>query len=429
MKHTDIVSTRASGAFQRALIVAAMVIAVVFAVAAIRIQIGNMIADLALPNQPDAEEIAEAAINIAPHDPTANWFKATVEKSIFSPARLESSKLYFERAVVLAPFDYRWWLELGRAYEQVESPNAEAAFLHAQKLAPSSVYVQWQLGNYYLRQGKTDAAFNSFRSATINNFLYREQVFSLAWDYFEKDPAKLETVIADDPGVYAFLAMFYAARGNASDSVRIWNKLTDAQRNEYPELRKVMAQGLYERRFFPQSMTFAVEAGIDPDAAPGIFTNSGFESDISSSEDTLFGWRIPRTDGKLDVSVDRSVKNSGSRSVRLSFKGYSKAELYTLFQTIVVEPSSNYRISFRVRTEGLRSGGNPQVEAVCANDDKLISNSKPMMSGTSDWSDVSFEVPVPSNCNGITIRTSRAFCGENCPIVGIVWYDDFTISK
>ncbi len=429
MTRSDLLKIETKGYIQRSMIIVAMIIAVVFAFASIRIQIGNMIADLGSPNQPDAEEVAEAGINFAPNDPTANWFKATVEKGVFSPARLESSKHYYQRAVMLAPFDYRWWLELGRAYEQVESPNAEAAFLQAQKLAPSSVYVQWQIGNFYLRQGKTDAAFNAFRSATINNFVYREQVFSLAWDYFEKDPAKLETVIADDPGVYAFLAMFYAARGNASDAVRIWNKLSESQRNEFPELRKVMAQGLFEKRYFPQSLAFAVEAGIDPEAVPGSFSNGGFESDIAAAEDTFFGWRVPRTDGKLDVMVDRSVKSSGSRSMRLSFRGFSKAELYTLFQTLVVDPSTNYRVSFRVRTEGLRSGGNPQVDAVCANDDKLISNTKPFAAGTNDWQDVVFDVPVPSNCNGITIRTSRAFCGDNCPIVGVVWYDDFNISK
>lgn len=425
----DLIQIRSNSIVAKSMIVVPVVVAIVFAFSAIRMQIGNMLADLSSVNQPESEEMAEAAVNFSPHDPIASWFKATVEKSVFSPTRLENSKLLFEQTVRLAPYDYRWWLELARAYEQVESPNAEAAFLQAKVLAPSSVYVQWQIGNFYLRQGRTDDAFAAFRSATMNNFVYREQVFSLAWDYFEKDPARLETVIADDPSVYAFLAKFYAARGYAADSVRIWNKLSDSQRNEYPELRKVMAQGLFERRFFPQALSFAVEAGIDPTAKPEAFTNGGFENELVPFESTYFDWRLAKTDGKFDISSDRSVKRSGSRSIRLNFRGFAKAELYNLFQTIAVEPSTNYKVSFWVRTEGLRSGGNPLVEAVCANDDKLITTSKPFPAGTNDWSQMVIDVAVPQGCNGLTVRTSRSFCGENCPIVGIAWYDDFELTK
>lgn len=425
----DLIQIRSNSIVAKAMVVVSVVVSIVFAFSAIRMQLGNMLADLSSANQPDSEEMAEAAINLSPYDPTASWFKATVEKNVFSPTRLENSKVLFEQTVRLAPYDYRWWLELARAYEQLESPNAETAFLHAKVLAPSSVYVQWQIGNFYLRQGRTEDAFVAFRSATVNNFVYREQVFSLAWDYFEKDPARLEAVIADDPSVYAFLAKFYAARGYASDSVRIWNKLSDSQRDEYPELRKVMAQGLYERRFFPQALTFAVEAGIDPTAKPEAFTNGGFENELVPFEDTYFDWRLARTDGKIDIASDRNVKRSGSRSIRLNFRGFAKAELYNLFQTIVVEPSTTYKVAFWVRTEGLRSGGNPLVEAVCASDDKLLSTSKPFAAGTNDWSQTVMDVVVPQNCNGLTIRTSRSYCGDNCPIVGIVWYDDFELSK
>ena len=425
----DLVAISTKSISAKAMVGASIIVAFVFAFSSVKMQLGNMFADLASANQPDAEDVAEAAISLSPDDPTANWFKASVEKNVFSPKRLENSRQFFERTVKLAPYDYRWWLELARSYEQAENSNAEAAFLQANKLAPSSVYVQWQLGNFYLRQGRTNDAFAAFRNATLNNFVYREQVFSLAWDYFEKDPAKLETVIADDPSVYAFLAKFYAARGFAADSVRIWNKLSDTQRNEYPELRKVMAQGLFERRFYPQALSFAVEAGIDPDSKPETFTNGGFESDLVPPENTFFGWRTARTDGKLDIAADRSVKRSGARSIRLSFKGYSKAELYNLFQTIAVEPSTNYKLSFWVRTEALRSGGPPQIEAVCSNDEKLITTTKPFAAGTNDWSQLSLEVSTPANCNGLTIRTARAYCGDNCPIVGIVWYDDFEITK
>jgi hypothetical protein len=35
------------------------------------------------------------------------------------------------------------------------------------------------------------------------------------------------------------------------------------------------------------------------------------------------------------------------------------------------------------------------------------------------------EFTTSENSNGLFVRTSRGFCGETCPIVGIVWLDDF----
>jgi len=29
----------------------------------------------------------------------------------------------------------------------------------------------------------------------------------------------------------------------------------------------------------------------------------------------------------------------------------------------------------------------------------------------------------------VTIRTVRAYCGDDCPITGTLWYDDFELKK
>ena len=190
-----------------------------------------------------------------------------------------------------------------------------------------------------------------------------------------------------------------------------------------------MTQGLYDKRFYRQSLEFAKDTGVDTDALPAVVTNGGFESGIVNSEDTYFGWRLSRGDGKLDVASDSSVKHSGGRSLRISFRGYAKAELYNIFQTVVVEPGKNYKLRFWLRTENLKSAGGPQIEIVNGNDDKIITTSKPFPQATNDWQEIALDFTAPENCEGIVIRTTRAFCGENCPIIGMVWYDDFELIK
>src|SRR6478672_1887400 len=216
-----------------------IVVSLTFAWFGIRWQLGSMLAELTSANDPSAKTVSEAARNLSPSDPLAAWLYANSTRDLFSPERLGPSVIRFEDVVRLSPNDYRWWIELGRTDEQADrADRAELAFREAVRLAPSYAYPSWQLGNFLLRQGRSKEAFGELRKTTENNLTYREQVFSLAWDYFEHDPARVEALAADTPDVRASLALFYAVRGQAADSLRIWNTLTDDQKAESPQIPK-----------------------------------------------------------------------------------------------------------------------------------------------------------------------------------------------
>lgn len=430
MTNGDLQIAAFTGTRSRVILGTVVLIAVSFGWVALRRQFGNMIAELTTTGDASASEMANIAGNMAPGDPLVMWLKATLEKNVFTPEKTDSSVRKFEETVRLSPRDFRWWIELGRAYEQDERVEpAEAALKQAVSLAPTYTFPRWQLGNFYLRQHRNEEAFAEFKKVTESDQTYREQVFSLAWDYFDKDPAKLEQVVADRPDVHAGLATFYAQRGMAADSLRNWNLLTGDQKEAYPQIARAITQGLFDRRFFPQALEFARQLGIDPEAMPGAVTNAGFERPLGNSDDTKFGWRVYRNDGKLDVGIDASVRHEGAKSVRLVFKRYNKPDLYAVSQNIVVEPGKNYRLTFWVRTENLHSGGMPQLQVANAIDNTLITSSPGFPSGTNDWKLMSTEFTVPADCNGIVIWTGRGFCGEDCPITGTMWYDEFELKR
>ena len=426
----DLIAIDSRNIRSRLVLVGAVIFAVVFCWFAIRWQVGSMIADLTTSDKPDAISAAELAFNLAPANPVAKWLRASLEMNDPAPDHNDSAVKLFEETVRLSPGDYRWRIELGRAYEQAERPElAEIEFKRAVELAPTYAFPRWHLGNFYLRQKQEDEGFAELRRAAENNQTYREQVFSLAWDYFDKDPAKVEQLAANTPDSRANLALFFAARGRAADSLRIWNLLTETDKTANPQIAKAIAHGLYIQRFFPQALEFARQLGIDADARPEAVTNGGFERSISNQEDSRFGWQINRNDPKLDVATDGSVKHQGARSLKVSFRNYIKPDLYNIFQTVIVESNNNYRLSFWVRTENLKSSGGPMLQIVNANDDKPITASKAFQTGTNDWDNYSIDFRTPENCSGITIRTARAFCGEQCPIVGVFWYDEFELRR
>ena len=398
--------------------------ALITTVLAVRWQIGDMLATLTPDTDPNIADIAAIATRFAPGDPAAHVLKAKVAEN---PAE---TIVAFEEAVRLSPYDFRWRTELGRAYEQDDRyKEAEEQLKKAVELAPSYSAARWQLGNFYLRRERPSEAFTELKIAAENNIKYREQVFSLIWDYSGKNPAELEKFAGDRGDMRARLAYFFAARGKAEEALRNWNYLSDTDKAKNMSIAKSISLGLFDQKHFRESLEFARQYGAETEALPEAITNGSFEKTVGGDEESRFGWQIPRNDPKFDATVDARVKHDGNRSLRSTFKGYSKATFANILQTVVVEPNTRYRIQFWVRAENLRSSGLPIVEILNANDEKAIVRTSKVPAGTSDWQQMTIEFTAPSNCGGIIIRTIREFCGEDCPINGILWYDDFSIGK
>ena len=409
-------------------VIAAVILALSFGWMAIRWQLGNMLAELASLSDPNAKEAAQLAVKLAPDDALSNWRLADSTKDS-QPGGSSTAVKNFENVVKLSPNDFRWWIELGRVQEQAENiENAEKAFVQAINLAPNYSFPRWQLGNFYLRQNRTDEAFGELRKAAETNVIYRDQVLSIAWDFFDKDVSKLEQIAGDSPTVRAGLAKFYAVKERPEDSLRMWNTLSEEDKQANADVAKVIAQALYDKRFYRQAIEFVRQLGIEPDAHNQTFQNAGFEKPIGDLKEVYFGWRVSPAE-RMEVKLDPTQKFEGSRSLRVTFNGYMNPSLYNIYQIVTVEPAARYRLSFRLRTENLKSGGTPELEIYNAVDEKSIATSSSFPVGTNDWQQVKVDFTAPQNAEAIGIRTIRAFCGSNCPIVGTFWYDDFKMEK
>ncbi len=410
-------------------LVAMIVFAVVFGWFAASWQLGNMLAELTLPSEPNAEELAALSKSLAPSDPLTSWLTANTKRGVLTEENPENPINDFKQTVRLSPFDYRWWIELGHGYEQAENPElAEQAYLKATRTAPAYTYPRWQLGNFYLRQNRSEEAFAELKKAAQKNAVYRQQVFSIAWDFYEQDTARLEQIAGDLPEVKTGLVQFYAAKGRAEDSLRIWNTLSDEEKKESQAIGKLVAQVLFEKGFQRSVMQFVSELGIEPKAKPETVQNGGFEDSISYSDYIYFGWKISPTE-KMDINLDAAQKREGTRSLRVTFNGFANPQLSNIYQTIVVNPGENYVLSFWLKTENLKSAGTPILDVVDTKDGKIIATSKPFPTGTNDWQEVKIEFTAPEKTEAVYLRTARVYCGDACPLVGAFWYDDFKLAK
>ncbi len=385
--------------------------------------LGSMMAELASPSDFNAQATAQTALNLSPSDPATNWLSATAVKD--DKIALKT----YEKIVQLSPNDFRWWIELGRTREQLEDfAGSEKAFLQAVEIAPNYSFPHWQLGNFYLRRGDEKKAFGEFQKSAAGSFEYRDQVFSTLWEFYDKDTAKLEQIVVDNPQAKASLAKFYAVKERAIDSLRIWNTLTNEQKTENKIFSELILQAFYEKKFYRTAVEFASGLGKESEAKAETVQNGGFESPIKDAAETLFGWRYTPTE-KFDVKLDSSSKKEGNRSLRLLFTGFANVEIKNLRQYVTVESGKRYRLTFWLRTENLKSAGTPNLEIANANDDKVITSTNPFPTGTNDWQQLKLDFTAPTNTEAVELRTGRGFCGNNCPIFGSVWYDGFVIGR
>ena len=227
----------------------------------------------------------------------------------------------------------------------------------------------------------------------------------------------------------ASLALFYAAHGQAADSLRLWNTLSDDQKAENPQTAKTIAQALTEKKFFRQGIEFSRQVGIDPDAQAEVVTNGGFERPLGTSDDNYYGWNVERGDNKLDIAADSSVKHSGNRSLKINFRTYVKPELSNPWQIVAAQPGEAFTLHFWARTENLRSAGMPLIEVLDPGDNRLIAASSPSIpTGTNDWQEFRIDFKAPDGSDGFVVRLARSYC-EGCPLVGLLWLDDFSLTK
>jgi tetratricopeptide (TPR) repeat protein len=394
-------------------------------------EIGNMMAEVTPPTDPDAKVKANAAIWMAPGDPFVNWLLATTENDTFIPEKAAAAVSNFENVIRLAPYDYRWWIELGRAREQVDDvTGSEKALKRAVELAPNYAYPRWQLGNFYLRQGRENEAFAELKLAAQNNPLYREQVFYTVWDFYHGDKEQLEKIVGNSPQVQATLAKFYATHEQPEGAIRTWDTLTPEQKEENRPIGLLIMQVLHEKKNFRASNYFVRQMGWETEAEVGKIQNGGFESPMGSVAEKAiyFDWITADRD-KFTARLDQSQKHEGRSSLRLNFNSVNAVAFANVSQIVALEPGARYTLTFWMKTENLKSAGPPFVEVAGINDPRSFGSTPPFPTGTNDWQQMRIDFTVPTDVDGAVVRTARLYCGDNCPLVGAVWYDEFDLQK
>ena len=397
----------------------------------VRWYLGNTIAENLITDQRQLET-AEMAVRMAPSDPMTHWRLGSLIQTELHSDQVARVIAEYDRAVSLAPNDYRLWVDLGGALEQAgETEKAEKALRTAVKLAPAYAFPRWHLGNLLLRSGRYPEAFAELQRASEANDKLQPQLFNLAWQVNKNDFESLKASIGNSSAARAQFSQYLVARGRFEEGLRLWDGLTPDEMKLNRSAAESIISSLISAKRFQEAVRILSNVTLQESyrARVGQFIDPGFEEGVTNVAGNVFGWQLPSTP-EVQMSADSSEGHNGSRSLRLVFQVRNKLEAINASQLVPVSANTQYDFECYYKTDKLVSAATPIIVITDAADDNVLATSEPLANGSNDWQRLVLSFKTGPKAEALRLRINRARCEEDspvCPIYGTVWYDDFNL--
>jgi len=339
----------------------------------------------------------------------------------------------YEAATQLGAHRAGAWAELGGAYEWAgREEDAGHAYERAARLFPNSPEIHWQLGNFYLRAGRTYEALRAFEKTVRGDAAMRRAAFDLVWRAGVDPQAILREVIPEDTGIRLDYLNYLIESKRLEDAGRVWAVLTAEGREIEPQAAFPYFDALIVGHRPEKLQTaWAALAQRNPALArwrapvDNLITNGSFENEILNG---ALDWRVIARDDVV-VAVDSRMFFDGARSLRLEFDGKTNIEYLHVLQYVPVEPNAAYRFSAYLRTRNITTDSGPRLEIFDAYDSSRLGAATENITGTTNWTAQRLEFRTGPETRLLVVRVarppSRRFGNR---ISGTVWVDRVSLT-
>jgi tetratricopeptide (TPR) repeat protein len=382
-----------------------------------------------LAQQADQKEIAELSTRLAPNDPQTYYALAVLNERSLLPEDLKKALENYEKAVSIAPNDFRLWLALGKARERSgDVAGAEKALQKAVEFAPNYAEVRWTWGNFLLRQGKENEAFSEISKAVVADEKYANPAVNLAWQIYDGDLNQISQKVGDSTAIKAQLSPFLVKQKRFDEAFNFWNSIPDEEKKTtYRKNGEEFFTQLVEAKSFRNALTVQSQIA-KPDEekfSVGVIFNPDFEQNVKPANASVFDWKLGEAI-QPQISLDASQKQSGGRSLIMLFNSADGKQMRTVDQIVAVESGKNYKVEGFYRSD-LKGLGVVKLEILDATDNKVLASAD-ARAVMKDWSSLAAEFSVPANSQGIIIRLGSVACKSAlCPVSGKIWFDNFSL--
>ena len=372
----------------------------------------------------DPQAAADRAVALSPGDAEAHSARGEVLQSIEDYPQAQAE---FARAVELRPRDYFLWLLLGLMRDQnQDQEGALRALQQSVALAPSYAPPRWQMGNLLLRMGRLDEAFIELRQAANSNPTLWPNVIDLAWGVYGHDAGAVINVL--QPGTdtaHMALAQFFARHSQGAAALSQFRSTRTAPRRSTESLLDLL---LNTGAFTEGYEVWARLHGL-PLTSPTEVRDGGFEEAIILGQ-SGFGWQITPNVANVTMSLDEGEHQSGTRSLRIDFRGNSNPTSPLLTQLMLVKPLTRYHVALFALSNEFVSAADPVITLIDASDPMhtVLTQSPPLRSDPKVWREFALDFTTNAETRAITLSVARQTCANDpCPAFGTIWLDSVSI--
>lgn len=384
----------------------------------------------AISTQAQHKEVAEFTISLAPDDPQTHYALAVLNEKTFLPDDLERSLAEYQFAAALAPYDYRVWLALAKAFERSgKSEDASKAYRKSLEIAPNYSQIHWAFGNFLLRQGESENAFREIKTAAETHSIYLKPAVLAAWQFFDGNLVKIREIFGRSPALDSMLSVILSEAKRYDEALEVWNSIPETDKKDrFREDGKLLFRQMIAANKFRDALEIH-NSIADADAEKyevGKISNGGFEKNVDPESRQIFDWELG-AGLQPQILYDENNKSEGKRSLVLIFNSADGKDFRAISQLLVVKPGDDHKLSFSGKAE-LKTNATFRWEIADA-DGNLIAFTEPV-EPNSDWKTISSDFRVPDGIEAVRIRLARVKCPQGiCPVTGKIWFDDFKLER
>jgi tetratricopeptide (TPR) repeat protein len=346
----------------------------------------------------------------------------------FNDADATESLAAYKRAVALNPNSATLHMNLAAAYESAgDIPNARAQFADASAAYPLSAEVNWNYGNFLLRQGQDAEGYAEIRKAIQSDRSLLTLAASRVWRASRDVDVLLNQVLPQDAESYQRALDYFSSLHATEPSLAVWRKLTGLGQpmelsKSFPMLDALIQQddSADATRVWSQALT---AAGM-PDYQPpnhSLIWNGNFTHEF---ENGGLDWRYEPLVG-VSFDFDSTPGGRQGRSFRMDFGGGSNIEIDKPMQYVPVEPNHAYHFRASMRTEDITTESGMRFWIRDPNHEEAVNVLTENLTGSNPWKTVAADFITGPDTHFLSVhlrRTgSRLF--EN-RLSGTVWVAD-----
>lgn len=353
------------------------------------------------------------------------------QQLLAEPPQVERSIQSYEHAVSADPRSARYWSDLASAYEESgQTRRAEAAYLKALAAYPGSAEIQFDYGNFLLRQSRFPEAFQAMRRASETDPSLLSLIITRGWGAEHDANVLLNQILPPTATAYLAALDFLSDSQQGEAALIVWERLlTLHEPFALGRIFRFVDELLREERSQDaEKVWFAAHRALGLPLAAGsdrdVVWNGGFEYDLAGGG---LDWRFSQRPG-IEVGLDTSVRHSGQRSLRMDFAGGENYQISEPYQVVCVEPERSYEFRAYVRTADLTTESGIHFVLFDPHHTEIPAIGTADLVGTHDWTrlEATYKTGPQTHLLRIEIQRLSSRLFEN-RLGGTVWVDDVSL--